>query len=72
MAVALHIKVYTITIKETINPDRWYYSRKGKTFDSELIRIENKPYFFIDRLHKIPTEYANVIGFKKLPKYERC
>lgn len=68
--MALYRRVYTITINETINPNRWYYSRQGKTFDSELIRIGNKPYFLIDRLHKIPTEYANVIGFSKQRKYE--
>jgi hypothetical protein len=71
MTVALYRKVYTITIKETINPDRWYYSREGKTFDSELIRVSGRPYYAIDYIHKIPTEYANVIGFRKDAKYLR-
>lgn len=69
MTVSLYRKVYTIRINETINPNRWYYSRNGKTFDSELVRIKNRPYFMIDRLHKIPTEYADVIGFRKDAKY---
>lgn len=55
MQVALYKRIYTITINETINPNRWYYSRAGKSFDSELIRVNNRPYFAIDRLHKIPT-----------------
>lgn len=71
MGSALDVKVYTIRINETINPGRWYYSRAGRIFDSELIRIDNRPYFAIDKIHRIPSEYADVIGFRKDIKYIR-
>ncbi len=64
-------KVYTIRIDETVNKDRWYYSRVGREFDARIIKEGKKSYFKIDYVHKIPCEYASVVGFRKEIKYSR-
>jgi hypothetical protein len=69
MSVAVYEKIYTIRVDETVDTGKWYYSRAGREFDAEKIEKGKKSYFKIDHIHKIPCEYASVIGYRKDIKY---
>ena len=61
-------KIYTIRILKTDDPRKWYHSKEGRTFDAFLIN-DDKYYFKIDEIHKIPSEFTEVVSVRQEMKY---
>jgi hypothetical protein len=64
-------QIHVIRILSTNDYGKWYYTKQGRLFDATLEYIGQKSYYVIDELHKIPTEYANVVEIKKVLKYAK-
>lgn len=62
-------KIYKIKVRETDDKRRWYYSKSNRLFDASLLKLNKRTYFKIDDIHKIPTEFAELICIERVRLY---
>lgn len=64
-------KTYIIRVESCPDNRAWYYNKKGRTFEAVMTNIKGKPFFVIDYIHKIPTQYATITDTKFVEYYKK-